>query len=92
MKYGFVKVAAAVPAVRIADIAYNVEEIEKLITLADSQDVEIICFPELCLTGYTCQDLFKEQLLLTKAEEGLLMLLDFIHHQNRDKEVILIFG
>ena len=79
MKYGFVKVAAAVPAVRIADIAYNVEEIEKLITLADSQDVEIICFPELCLTGYTCQDLFKEQLLLTKAEEGLLMLLDFIH-------------
>ena len=77
MKYGFIKVAAAVPAVRVADVEYNVQEIEKLIALADGEGVELLCFPELSLTGYTCQDLFKEKLLLDKAEEGLLQLLDF---------------
>ena len=88
MKYGFIKVAAAVPAVKVADVAYNVQEIEKLISLADSEHVEIVCFPELCITGYTCQDLFKEQLLLTKAEEGLLMLLDF----TRTLDIICVVG
>jgi NAD+ synthase (glutamine-hydrolysing) len=88
MKYGFIKVAAAVPAVKVADVVYNVEEIEKLISLADSEHVEIVCFPELCITGYTCQDLFKEQLLLTKAEEGLLMLLDF----TRTLDIICVVG
>ena len=77
MNYGFVKVAAAVPAVRVADVEYNVQEIERLMSLADSQHVELLCFPELSLTGYTCQDLFKEQLLITKAEEGLMRLLEF---------------
>ena len=88
MKYGFIKVAAAVPAVKVADVVYNVQEIEKLISLADSEHVEIVCFPELCITGYTCQDLFKEQLLLTKAEEGLLMLLDF----TRTLDIICVVG
>ena len=88
MKYGFIKVAAAVPAVKVADIEYNVLEIEKLIAMAEGQDVEIVCFPELCLTGYSCQDLFKERLLLDKAEEGLLMLLDF----TRKLDVICIVG
>ena len=88
MKYGFIKVAAAVPAVKVADVVYNVQEIEKLISLADSEHVEIVCFPELCITGYTCQDLFKEQLLLTKAEEGLLMLLDF----TRTLDIISVVG
>ncbi len=88
MKYGFIKVAAAVPAMKVADIEFNVQEIEKLITLADSEHVEVVCFPELCITGYTCQDLFKEQLLLNKSEEGLLMLLDF----TRKLDVISIVG
>ncbi len=88
MKYGFIKVAAAVPAVRVADVEYNVQEIEKLLSLADGEHVEIVCFPELCITGYTCQDLFKEQLLLTKSEEGLLMLLDF----TRKLDIICIVG
>ena len=88
MKYGFIKVAAAVPAVKVADVEYNVLEIEKLIAMADGQGVEVVCFPELCLTGYTCQDLFKERLLLDKAEEGLLMLLDF----TRKLDVISIVG
>jgi len=88
MKYGFVKVAAAVPAVKVADVSYNVEEMEKLIALAESEHVEILCFPELSMTGYTCQDLFKEQLLLSKAEEGLLMLLDF----TRKLDIICVVG
>ena len=64
MKYGFIKVAAAVPAMKVADVDYNVQEIEKLIAFADGDNVEVVCFPELCITGDTCQDLFKEQLLL----------------------------
>ena len=88
MKYGFVKVAAAVPAVKVADVAYNVKEIERLIALAEGEGVEVICFPELCMTGYSCQDLFKEQLLLTKAEEGLIDLLDF----TRKLDVISVVG
>ena len=88
MRYGFVNVAAAVPAVKVADVEYNVQEMEKLISLADSEQVEIVCFPELCLTGYTCQDLFKEQLLLNKAEEGLMRLLEFI----RQLDIICVVG
>ena len=88
MKYGFIKVAAAVPAVKVADVEYNVKEIERLIALADGEGAEVVCFPELCLTGYSCQDLFKEQLLLAKAEEGLLMLLDF----TRKLDVICCVG
>ena len=80
--------AAAVPAVRVADVEYNVQEIEKIISFADGEHVEIVCFPELCITGYTCQDLFKEQLLLTKSEDGLLMLLDF----TRKLDIICIVG
>ena len=88
MKYGFIKVAAAVPAVKVADVEYNVGQVESLIAQAEGQGVEVIVFPELCLTGYTCQDLFKEQLLIDKAEEGLLMLLDF----TRKLDVVSIVG
>lgn len=88
MKYGFVKVAAAIPAVKVADVDYNVEQIESLIAQAEGQGVEVMVFPELCLTGYTCQDLFKNQLLIDKAEEGLLVLLDF----TRKLDVICIVG
>ena len=88
MKYGFIKVAAAVPAVRVADVEYNVQEIEKLIAMADGDGVELVCFPELSLTGYTCQDLFKEKLLLDKAESGLLQLLDF----TRQLDIVCVVG
>ena len=88
MKYGFIKVAAAVPAVKVADVDYNVQEIERLIALADGENVEIVCFPELSMTGYSCQDLFKEQLLLSKAEEGLFSLLDF----TRKLKIICVVG
>lgn len=88
MKYGFIKVAAAVPAVKVADTDYNVAQIESLIAQAEGQGVELMVFPELCLTGYSCQDLFKEQLLIDKAEEALLVLLDF----TRKLDVISVVG
>ena len=51
MKYGFVKVAAAIPGVRVADTEYNVQQIENLIAQAEEKDVEIVVFPELSMTG-----------------------------------------
>ena len=88
MKHGFVKVAAAVPAVKVADVMYNVQEIERLIAIADAEHVEVVVFPELSITGYSCQDLFRERLLLDKAEEGLLRLIDF----TRKLDVITVVG
>ena len=88
MKHGFVKVASAVPAVKVADVMYNVQEIERLIAMADAEHVEVVVFPELSITGYSCQDLFRERLLLDKAEEGLLRLIDF----TRKLDVIAVVG
>ena len=88
MKYGLIKIAAAVPSIKVADVNYNVQQIESLIAQAEGKGVEVMVFPELCLTGYTCQDLFREQLLLDKAEEGLMILLDF----TRKIDVVSIIG
>lgn len=54
MNYGYVKVAASVPRVRVADCKFNAGQIEKEIIIADGKGVQIIAFPELCITGYTC--------------------------------------
>ena len=88
MKYGLIKVAAAIPGVRVADVEYNVQQIESQIAQAEGRGVELIVFPELSLTGYSCQDLFRQQLLLDKAEEGLLVLLDF----TRKLDIIAVVG
>lgn len=80
MKHGFVKVAAAVPFVRVADCRYNVERIERMILDADKQGVEIITFPELCITGYTCNDLFLQPFLIEQAEEALISLVERTAH------------
>ena len=88
MKYGMIKVAAAIPGVRVADVEYNVQQIESLIAQAEGKGAELVVFPELSLTGYSCQDLFRQQLLLDKAEEGLLVLLDF----TRKLDVIAVVG
>ena len=88
MDYGFIKVASAVPSVRVADCKYNVEQIEQQIVLAEGQGVEIVVFPELALTGYSCQDLFRQSLLLDTAENAVLMLLDF----TRQLDIISIVG
>lgn len=88
MKYGLITVASAIPSVKVADTDYNVREMESIIAQAEGKGVEIICFPELGLTGYSCQDLFREQLLLDKAEEALMQLLDF----TRMLDIIVIAG
>lgn len=75
MDYGFVRIAAAVPTVKVADCKYNAAETERLIKEADSKRVRIVVFPELGITGYTCGDLFAQQLLLRSAEDALSSLL-----------------
>ena len=64
MEYGFIKVGTAIPAVRVGDVQYNTEQIEALLTQAEEAGIEIIVFPELSLTSYTCQDLFRQRSLL----------------------------
>ncbi len=88
MNYGFVKVAAAVPPVKVADCQYNAEQIEKMINEAEEKGVQIIAFPELCITGYTCADLFAQQLLLEKAEMGLVQVMN----NTRQLDIICIVG
>lgn len=88
MNYGFVKVASAVPSVKVADCRYNILQIESLIAQAEGKGIEVICFPELSITAYTCGDLFSQQLLLDEAEMALISLLDF----TRSLNIISIVG
>ena len=73
---GFLKTAAATPTIRVADPAYNAQEIAGLLKQAAQQGVKFLVFPELCLTGYTCGDLFLQPLLLSGAEQGLAEILE----------------
>lgn len=82
MQQGYMKVAAGVPAVRVADCRHNCEAIERLWAQADGRGVELLALPELSLTGYTCQDLFQQQLLLDEAEAALLSLVEFSRGMN----------
>ena len=79
MYNGFIKVAAAVPVVRLADCAANTMAIENMMAQAEGQGIEIVVFPELSITGYSCQDLFHQQKLLEEAEQALLKLIEFSH-------------
>lgn len=88
MKHGLIKVASAIPALKVADTKFNLIETEKQIVSAEGQGVEIIVFPELSITGYTCQDLFQQQLLLDDAEQAVLELLDF----TRQLDITVIVG
>lgn len=68
MQHGYIKVAAAIPAVKVADCHFNAQQTEAQILQAEEQGAEIVVFPELSITGYTCQDLFAQQLLIEQAE------------------------
>ncbi|MCR5427543.1 MAG: NAD(+) synthase [Lachnospiraceae bacterium] len=72
MKDGFVKVAAVTPVIRLGDCIYNADEIIRLIKEAEERRIKVVCFPELCLTGYTCGDLFLQDVLLTSARSELV--------------------
>lgn len=71
MKHGFIKTAAVTPNIKVADTEYNARQICLKLAEAAAAGAKIIVFPELCITGYTCGDLFLQELLLTKAKEGL---------------------
>lgn len=71
MNNGFVRVAAAIPELRVADCAFNVSKMADLVLLGEAEKVQVICFPELSITGYTCADLFFQQKLLADAENAL---------------------
>ena len=88
MNYGFVKVAAAVPRVKVADCKFNSERLEGLITIAEGKGVQILTFPEMCIRGYSCGDLFAQQLLLELAEMALIQILN----STRQLDIISILG
>ena len=73
---GFVRAAAATPALHVADCAYNAQQIIDAMSVYAAQGVQLVCFPEFCLTGYTCSDLFLQQTLLKGAEDGLAAILE----------------
>ncbi len=86
--FGFLKVAAAVPDVRVADCATNAERIIALAEQAAQRGVEIVAFPELSVTGYTCGDLVLQQTLLESAEQAV----DTIVRKTRKLPLAVIFG
>lgn len=88
MKYGFVKVAAAVPQVKVADCGFNAQQTENLIASAADVGVQIIVFPELGMTGYSCGDLFGQQLLLEQAKSALMQVVN----NTRQWDILSIVG
>lgn len=77
MQHGFIKAAAASPKIKVADTAYNAKQICRQIEEAADNGAKIIVFPELCLTGYTCGDLFLQDTLLNSAKQKLIEIIEF---------------
>ena len=88
MKYGFIKVAAAIPPVTVADCRRNAQGMIELARQAASQDVEWLVFPELCITAYTCGDLFSQRLLLDEAEKALAYYIE----ETRNLDMVSVIG
>lgn len=88
MEFGFIRVAAATPRVKVADVDANVEEICRMAEIAENEQVSILAFPELSVTGYSCGDLFAQELLVSRAEEGVKRLKTF----SRGKSLTLVVG
>lgn len=88
MKHGFIKVAAVTPDIRVADVYYNTDQICQKIDETVENGAKIIVFPELCITGYTCGDLFTQDILLEKAREGLYKIAEY----TKGKRVLIFVG
>ncbi len=86
--YGYVKVGAAVPRLRLADCVYNKEQIVELAKNAATKGVRVLTFPELCITGYTCADLFMQRPLLIKAEKMIAA----IAEETKELDIFLVIG
>lgn len=87
-EYGYVKVGASTLELKVSDTIYNVQMIKKQIDEAVNKNIQIISFPELSITGYTCGDLFNQDILIDKAYEGLKDLVDY----SKDKMIVIIVG
>ena len=85
---GFVRVGAVVPKLKVADTEFNCNEIIKQIEVTSNNKIQIAVFPELCVTGYTCQDLFEQDTLLEEAEKALNKILDYTNNL----DIICIIG
>lgn len=88
MRDGFIKIAAGTPEVRVADCAYNADRCIELIRQGAEQGVKVLCLPELCLTGYTCGDLFLQEPLLQGAEAALKRVLA----ETADVDMLIALG
>lgn len=88
MKDGFIKVAAVTPKIRVADPVYNRQAIIEKIDEAEQQRAAVVVFPELCITGYTCGDLFLMEPLLEQAEQVLLD----IAEETNGKNMLIFVG
>ena len=86
--FGYIRVAAVSPRVKVADVAFNRDETCRLIEEAEKKGVSLVVFPELGVTGYTCADLFGTNLLLDRAEEAVFSIRDF----TRGKQVTAVVG
>ncbi len=88
MNYGFIKAACATPTIKVADCVYNSEQIIAQITLASQSGASVVVFPELCVTGYTCGDMFLHKFLLDNAESAI----EQIASRTRTFNIISIIG
>lgn len=85
---GYIRVGAIVPKLRVADVKFNCEEIIHQIETARNNQIQIVVFPELCITGYTCQDLFEQDILLQESEKALNKILEY----TSNLDIICILG
>lgn len=88
MKHGFVKVAIGTPAIRLADCEYNVERICELVEHAKADGAKLLVLPELCVTGYSCGDLFLQDCLIAAAKRAVLTLAE----RTADTGVLVVVG
>lgn len=86
--YGYVRVAASVPELKVASVEFNTKEVIKEIKALNKEGVQIVTFPELCLTGYTCADLFSQDILITKSKEAIKEVMD----ETKSLDIISIIG
>lgn len=86
--YGFMRVASVVPSLNVADVQYNTQQIIEQINLCLTHHAQLVVFPELAITGYTCADLFGADILLDAAEQAIKLICDTF----KDDDVVIVVG
>lgn len=88
MKDGFVRVGVITPNVKVADVKYNVQEIIKQVRIAEDKSINLLVFPELCVTAYTCGDLFLQEQLISSSNDGVFQ----IAKETKNISTIIVVG